>query len=106
MKERKMISGVNNSATTPDANAANTPASNQKTDPLADKSTFLQLLVAQIKNQDPMQPQDGVQFISQLAQFSGLEQSMNMNKELEAIHTLLAAQAEAASKVPAPATGK
>jgi len=35
---------------------------------------FLQLLVAQLKNQDPMQPQDGTQFVAQLAQFSELEQ--------------------------------
>jgi flagellar basal-body rod modification protein FlgD len=40
---------------------------------------FLQLLVAQIKNQDPMNPTDGVQFLTQLAQFSALEQSISLN---------------------------
>jgi flagellar basal-body rod modification protein FlgD len=37
------------------------------------ESTFLQLLVAQLQNQDPLQPMDGMQFVTQLAQFSQLE---------------------------------
>ena len=58
-------------------------------DALTSKDTFLKLLVAQIRNQNPMEPQDGIQFVSQLAQFSGLEQSIEMRKELEAIHKIL-----------------
>lgn len=50
------------------------------------KQMFLKLLVAQISNQDPLQPQDGVEFISQLAEFSNLEQIMGIRGELEAIH--------------------
>ena len=46
---------------------------------------FLQLLVAQIKNQDPMSPTDGVQFLTQLAQFQQLEQRMNTGQDLTAI---------------------
>lgn len=49
---------------------------------LANKETFLQLLVAQIKNQDPLKPMDGVQFLSQLAQFSELEQLIGIRQEL------------------------
>jgi flagellar basal-body rod modification protein FlgD len=60
---------------------------------LTSKDTFLQLLVAQMKYQDPLKPNDGVQFLTQLAQFTDLEQTMNMNQELEAIHQLLAEQA-------------
>ena len=48
---------------------------------------FLQLLVAQIKNQDPMSPSDGVQFLTQLAQFQQLEQSMNSGQDLSAIRS-------------------
>jgi flagellar basal-body rod modification protein FlgD len=48
---------------------------------------FLQLLVAQIKNQDPLNPSDGVQFLTQLAQFQQLEQSMNMGQDLSAIRS-------------------
>jgi flagellar basal-body rod modification protein FlgD len=51
------------------------------------KNMFLQLLVAQIKNQDPMSPTDGVQFLTQLAQFQQLEQSMNMGQDLSAIRS-------------------
>jgi flagellar basal-body rod modification protein FlgD len=53
----------------------------QKSD-LVSKDTFLQLLVAQIKNQDPLKPADGTQFLSQLAQFSELEQLMGIRKDL------------------------
>jgi len=40
--------------------------------------------VAQIKNQDPLQPTDGIQFVSQLAQFSQLEQLIGIRGDLEA----------------------
>src|SRR5262249_20733735 len=41
------------------------------------------LLVAQLKNQDPLAPQDNTQFVAQLAQFSSVEQSMSMNDKLD-----------------------
>ena len=47
------------------------------------KEAFLKLLVAQIRNQDPLNPADGVQFLTQLAQFSELEQMMGIRKEVE-----------------------
>jgi flagellar basal-body rod modification protein FlgD len=47
------------------------------------KEMFLQLLVAQIRNQDPLNPADGVQFLSQLAQFSELEQLIGIREILE-----------------------
>jgi len=43
------------------------------------KDSFLQLLVTQLKNQDPLQPMDNTQFVAQLAQFSSLEQVQNLN---------------------------
>ena len=68
-------------------------AATSDTDQLASKDTFLQLLVAQIKTQNPLSPTDGVQFLSQLAQFTQVEQSTQMRDELKAIHDLLAKQA-------------
>lgn len=60
------------------------------TSSLANQDTFLQLLVAQIKNQDPLNPTDGVQFLTQLAQFSSLEQQLQMNTQLADIKSELA----------------
>jgi flagellar basal-body rod modification protein FlgD len=51
----------------------------------ANESTFLTLLVSQLKNQDPLQPTDGTQFVSQLAQFSSLEQLININQNVGSI---------------------
>ncbi|HXS94836.1 MAG TPA: flagellar hook capping FlgD N-terminal domain-containing protein [Candidatus Limnocylindrales bacterium] len=50
-----------------------------------DKNMFLQLLVAQLKNQNPLNPTDGTQFVSQLAQFQQLEQSVNTGQDVSAI---------------------
>jgi flagellar basal-body rod modification protein FlgD len=44
---------------------------------------FLNLLVAQLKNQDPMNPTDSTQFVSQLAQFSELEQVIGIRGDIE-----------------------
>jgi len=63
---------ANSSASTPSSSSA-----------LANESTFLQLLVAQIKNQDPTQPMDSTAFLSQLAQFSQLEQLVGIRQDIE-----------------------
>jgi flagellar basal-body rod modification protein FlgD len=64
--------------------SANPPASTSgSTGALANESTFLQLLVAQIKNQDPTQPMDSTAFLSQLAQFSQLEQLVGIRQDIE-----------------------
>ncbi len=50
-----------------------------------EKEQFLKLLVAQIGNQDPLNPQDSDQYMQQLTQFSTLEQLMNLNKGVETL---------------------
>jgi flagellar basal-body rod modification protein FlgD len=57
---------------------------------LANEQVFLQLFVSQLKNQDPLNPADGTQFVTQLAQFSQLEQSINMSSDLSAIRQQIA----------------
>jgi flagellar basal-body rod modification protein FlgD len=49
---------------------------------LTNEATFLQLLVAQIQNQDPLNPTDSIQFVGQLVQFSQLEQLLTINQNL------------------------
>jgi flagellar basal-body rod modification protein FlgD len=49
------------------------------------KDAFLQLLVTQMKNQDPLSPQDNTQFVSQLAQFSSLESMQNLTSTVDTI---------------------
>jgi flagellar basal-body rod modification protein FlgD len=49
-------------------------------DPLASESTFLTLLVSQLQNQDPLNPTDSNQFVSQLTSYSQLEQLIGINK--------------------------
>lgn len=52
-------------------------------------NTFLQLLTAQIRNQDPLSPLDSTQFVEQLATFSSLEQQVRSNQHLEGISTMI-----------------
>ena len=48
------------------------------------KEEFLKLFVAQMKNQDPLNPMEGQEMAAQLAQFSSVEQLINLNQQLEA----------------------
>lgn len=81
-----------NPAPAPPASTA--PAANL---PGADEQTFLQLLVTQLKNQDPTNPVDGTQFVAQLATFSQLEQMINANTKLQQIHVDLTQNGPASS---------
>ncbi len=52
------------------------------------KDAFLQLLVTQMRYQDPLSPQDNSAFLAQLAQFSALEQMQNLNSKVEKLLAL------------------
>lgn len=65
-------------------NEFNQALSKQKGSTL-DKDSFLLLLVTQFKYQDPLNPMDDKEFIAQMAQFSSLEQLMNLNTSMEGL---------------------
>lgn len=61
-----------------------------------DYQAFLKLLVAEMKNQDPTEPMDSTQYVAQLASFSQVEQSVQINNKLEQLlKTSAVAQADA-----------
>jgi len=78
MAVQSTISQIQDAGTTAKANAADpTKGSNA-----LGKNEFLKLLTAQLQQQDPTQPMDSTAFVSQLAQFSSLEQMNNVNDTL------------------------
>jgi flagellar basal-body rod modification protein FlgD len=76
MNTNAITSMMSNSTSSTSSNAA-------ASGPQADKDLFMKLLVAQLKNQDPMSPQDGAAFVAQLAQFNSLEQLTNIRQSIE-----------------------
>ena len=55
-----------------------------------DKDAFLNLLITQLQNQDPLNPTDSTEFTAQLAQFSSLEQLGNVNENLKQLQNFQA----------------
>ena len=63
------------------------PADMNSSDSL--QNEFISLMVAQIQNQDPLNPLDGTEYVSQLAQFSQVESTENMSKLMQNSMVLL-----------------
>ena len=72
---------------------------------LASEDTFLKLFVAQLQNQDPLNPneQSGTQMVSQLAQFSQLEQTLNIGTDVHTIVQDIGKAGTSSSAVTTPA---
>jgi flagellar basal-body rod modification protein FlgD len=77
-------SGVTNNASTTQQTSTPAPTST------LDYNSFLKLLTAQMKYQDPTKPTDATQFVSQLASFSSVEQGIKQNTKLDSLITSLA----------------
>ncbi len=79
------IDSINQASTASAAAAKKSTAA--ATDDVMGKEDFLTLLVAQLKNQDPLNPDDPTEFTAQLAQFSSLEQLHNLNDSMDNLVT-------------------
>jgi flagellar basal-body rod modification protein FlgD len=79
------VDGVNSANATANKNSESSPPP-----ATVDYNQFLQLLIAQMKNQDPTSPTDMSQYMSQFAQLSAVEQAMQTNAKLD---TLLSSSA-------------
>jgi flagellar basal-body rod modification protein FlgD len=67
------------------AAAAAAAARSQAPSSVVGKDQFLQLLIAQLTNQDPLKPADDKEFVAQMATFSSLEQLMDVNQNLQGL---------------------
>jgi flagellar basal-body rod modification protein FlgD len=76
-----MVSGVSGTSGTNGTSALSSALSGMSSQ-FVSENTFLTLLITQLQNQDPMNPQDSSQFVSQLASFSSLEQMTAMNTSM------------------------
>ena len=85
------LNGIETTNQTPDVGAAT-----QKKDPLG-RDTFLKLLITQLQNQDPLQPQENGEFLAQLAQFSSLESLQQIKDDMTALRSLVETGASAAT---------
>jgi flagellar basal-body rod modification protein FlgD len=80
---------VENDVSTSFINSLQNPSvtATSKNDALG-KDAFLQLLVTQMQNQNPLEPQDNGEFVAQLAQFSSLESMQNLTSTVDSISSL------------------
>lgn len=76
-------------ALTPAAAPSGSSGSAPSPKSLGDQNVFLQLLITQLKNQDPTQPTDGTAFVTQLAQFTTLQQQTQGTSDLDKIVAIL-----------------
>lgn len=73
----------------PNYSASNVATASKKDTTTMGKDQFLKIMMAQLKNQDPMQPLEDKEFIAQMAQFTSVEQLMNISGQLTTLNQSL-----------------
>src|SRR5882757_6540004 len=94
LSSRRAVQATPKDATTPTTNSSNTAASSSD----ITSNDFLTLLVSELKNQDPTQPTDPNQYITQLAQVNSLQQLISINQGIGTLDSAL-------SGTSSPSTG-
>ncbi len=77
-----MINGTSNILNTYTGAATSSSSSTSSSGNILGKDDFMKMMMAQLQNQDPLNPMDDSQFSAQLAQFSSLEQLQNLNDQM------------------------
>jgi len=88
----EILSAIQSNPASAAAAAATAEAESSAASIASDFDTFLQLLTAQMRNQDPLNPTDSTEFTAQLATFSGVEQQVRTNdllREMQASFTAM-----------------
>jgi len=99
-----MASAIN--PLTGSSSAASSASSSSSANSIAPtEGVFLNLLVSQIQNQDPLNPSDSTQFVSQLAQFSELEQVIGIRGDTDQLAAAATAAASTSSTTSGTTTG-
>ncbi len=94
------VNSVTSQPTTPTSNSSTSNSLSSA----PSESMFLNLLVAQIQNQDPLNPTDSTQFVSQLAQFSELEQVIAIRGDTDSIASAMTSAAATNTNTPTTPT--
>ncbi|MFB9887659.1 flagellar hook assembly protein FlgD [Balneatrix alpica] len=81
------INNINSSAATQASTASSAASQSNRTQ--YDSDMFMKLLIAQLKHQDPTNPQDTTDFMAQMSSLSTVEQITNLNKTVEGFQSML-----------------
>lgn len=83
------IPGIERSSASAIGSLPSASSPTQRSNANLDYDTYLKLLVAQMQNQDPLEPSDSTEWVAQLASFSQVEQAIQTNTQLSEMLTLL-----------------
>ncbi len=81
------VSGISSSTPTSSSTTSSASSTSVAAQTSVDYNSFLQLLVQELKNQDPTSPSDPTQYLSQIATFSNVQQAVQSNTTLSSILT-------------------